>query len=49
MPPERAMGIEPKSEVWEAGNISVPLTVGHAVSQRLVKEAKAFPSQLIFK
>jgi len=46
---ERAMGIEPKSEVWEAGNISVPLTVRHAVSQRLVKEAKAFPSQRISK
>jgi hypothetical protein len=46
---ERAMGIEPKSEVWEADNISVALTVRHAVSQRLVKEAKAFPSQRISK
>ena len=43
------MGIEPTSEVWEAGIYSVPLTVRYAVNQRLVKEAKAFPSQRISK
>jgi hypothetical protein len=36
------MGIEPTSETWEAGNIQRPADRPHAVSQRLVKEAKTF-------
>jgi hypothetical protein len=36
------MGIEPMSETWEAGNMQRPADPPHAVSQRLVKEAKSF-------